>query len=145
MQTEKKLRIIVIDDDPAITTLLKTVISGLGHHVLTFPNPTACSVYKKPECKCPQDFPCADVVIADIMMPQVSGIDFFKLLKRRGCKALDANKALMSAAITTAQEQSVEELGCHFISKPFNLHEVKKWLSECAERTPEGRVLAKLG
>ena len=145
MHADKKLRIIVFDDDPGITTLLKTMISGMGHNVLTFPDPTACAVYKKPDCECPQEFPCADVVIADVMMPHVSGIDLFKLLRKRGCKALDANKAFMSAAITDEQKKAVEELHCHFFKKPFKLYEVKQWIDDCAARVPEGRILAKLG
>ena len=145
MSAANKLRIIVIDDDPSILALLKNMLASLGHHVLAFPDPTACPVYKKPECQCPQEFPCADVVIADIMMPNMTGIDFFRLMRRRGCKALDANKALMSAATTPDQRDAVAELGCHFIRKPFKVAEVTKWLTECADRLPEGRILAKLG
>ena len=78
-------------------------------------------------------------------MPHVTDIDFFRLLKKRGCKAPDANKALISATVTSAQEVAVEELGYHSFQKHFTFTEVIKWLDDCAERLPEGRGLVKLG
>jgi len=143
----KKLRIIVIDDDTAINLLLKTALTKLGHHVLTFHDPTACPcpVLKKAICFCPQELPCADVIISDIVMPNMSGIDFFKRQKAGGCKAPDGNKALISATANKEPFDAIEELGCNFFKKPFKLVEIVKWIEECAERIPEGRLLAKLG
>lgn len=144
MNSNKKLRIIVFEDDLDIMALLKDSLSAIGHHVLTFSDPTACSVFNNQDKKCPQQLPCADVVISDIMMPKVTGIDLFKLMRTRGCKALDKNKALMSADLKPEQIRDIQELGCHFIKKPFKLAEIIRWLEECAERVQEGRALADL-
>ena len=137
MNSARTLRIHIIDDDPAISLLLVKILTSLGHQVTTFSDPTACPLYTSPACECPQNFPCADVIISDIMMPNMNGIDFFTLQRKRGCKALDANKALMSAAILPQQQDAIETLGCHFIKKPFYISDVKQWLKECAERVPE--------
>lgn len=145
MGTETKLRVIVFDDDKAMTDLFKKMLQGFGHHVTAFSDPTACPVYKTPECNCPCQFPCAEVIITDNMMPNMTGIDFLKLQRRRGCKALDANKALMTAAATPKLLREVKELGCHFFRKPFRLSEVRVWLEECAERVPNSVQLKKLG
>ncbi len=147
VRNKKKLRIIIIEDDPTISQFLKTALSKLGHHVLVFPDPKACPcpVLKKTICFCPQEFPCADVVISDIVMPNMTGIDFFKLQRERGCKAPDANKALMSGTIKSEYIEAAKELGCKFFKKPFKLIEIFDWIEECAERIPEGRVLAKIG
>ncbi len=147
MANTKKLRIIIIDDDPAISLLLKTALKKQGHHVLTFPDPTACPcpVLKKEICFCPQEFPCADIVISDIVMPNMSGIDFFKRQREGGCKAPDVNKALISATANKEHFDAIEELGCNFFKKPFKLVEIVKWIDECAKRIPEDRILAKLG
>lgn len=140
----KNLRILLFEDDPALIALIKTVLTGKGHHVLAFTDPTACTVFRSPECNCPKDFPCADVVISDITMPNMTGVEFFKLQKERGCKALDANKALMSAA-NQENLEAVAELGCYFFKKPFKLAEMVSWIEECAKRVPDDRTLAELG
>jgi len=51
----------------------------------------------------------------------------------------------MNAAVPSAQEEVVEELGGHFIQKPFKLADVKKWFDECSQRVLECRMLAKSG
>lgn len=140
-----KLRIIIFEDDTALANLLKLALSNEGHHVLTFTDPTLCPIFKKRECECPQEFPCADIVISDISMPHMTGIDFFKLQRKRGCKALDENKALMSATHGKDYSDEIKQLGCHYFKKPFKLTEIIQWVNECAMRIPEDRTLAALG
>lgn len=135
MANTKKLRVIILDDDPGISLLLEVALTKLGHHVLTFPDPTACPVYTAHETVCQRKTPCADVIISDHMMPNMSGIDFFKLQRKRGCKALDANKALITgAAINDYMKHAVDELGCHLIKKPFKVAKIVEWVEECTER-----------
>ena len=147
MTNEKNLRIIIVDDDPGINLMLKTVLTKQGHYVLNFPDPTACPcpVLKKEICFCPQEFPCADIVISDIVMPNMSGIEFFKRQREGGCKAPDVNKALISGTENEEHFYAIEELGCNFFKKPLKTVEIVKWIEECAKRIPEDRILAKLG
>ena len=140
----QKLRIIIFEDNEALTELLRNFLQGYGHEVHIFPDPTACPVLQEVNEKCPQKHPCADVVISDISMPNMDGIELLRTLKSRGCKALDNNKALMTADTSNENRKAVEELGCHFFQKPFKLADVTTWLDECAARIPEGRILAQL-
>ena len=144
MHSTQQLRVVLFEDDQAFSDLLRKVMQGFGHHVLAFPAPTACPVYLGLGAQCPKEFPCADVLITDNMMPKMSGIEFLQLQRERGCKVLDKNKALMTAALTIKQQRRVEELGCHYFKKPFKISSLKKWLDECAGRVPEGQVLAQL-
>ena len=134
MNTTEKLKVIVIEDDLAVSDLFKKMLQGFGCDVRTFPDPTACLVFGNFERDCPMDSPCTDVLITDVMMSNMNGIKLLRLQRKRGCKALDANKAVMSATTTPQLRAAVEELGCHFFKKPFKLSEVKQWLNECAER-----------
>ena len=134
MNTSKKLRVIVFEDNQAVSDLFKKMLQGFGHHVLTFSDPTVFHVCRDPECEYHEDSSCADALIVDIMMPNMNGIEFLKLQRERGCNILHDNKALMSAVTSPQQQAAVEEFGCHFFKKPFKISEVKKWLEECAER-----------
>jgi CheY-like chemotaxis protein len=144
MEQTKSLRIVIFDDDPAITRLLSLVLTNKGHDVITFQDPSYCQIYPDNQCECPQEFPCADVVISDIMMPNMNGIDLLRLQRDMGCKALPGNKALMSAKSDSIQKAAVEELGCHFIRKPFRLDDICNWVEQCAQRVPQDRKLAVL-
>ena len=132
---DKQLRIIVLENDPTLARLLQLSLENKGHLVDIFNNPEACPIFKTHEKECPQDDPCADVIITDLMMPNISGIDFLSTQRLRGCKAPDANKAIISgAAITEEQQNAIDELGCKFFKKPFRLIELVQWVDECAER-----------
>ena len=135
MDTSKKLKIVIFEDDPALAALLKQELLHKGHDVSTFSEPTACPVYRDHETQCPRDSPCADVIISDHMMPNMTGIDFLKFQRMRGCKALDENKALITGSVLDADlKAAIGELGCHYIKKPFKVAEILSWVDECAAR-----------
>ncbi len=130
----KKLNILLLEDDQTFADLLREVIQGMGHNVEVYSCPTLCPVYKNNGARCPKESACADVIISDYMMPEMSGLDFFKLQRARGCKASERNKALMTASTSPDIQQEIEELGCFFLKKPFRIDELKKWLQQCEQR-----------
>ena len=140
MSTAKKLRVIIIEDDLILSALFEKALQGFGCDVRTFQDPTACAVFGNLECDCPVDSPCTDVLITDMMMPSMNGVELLKLQQKRGCKVLYANKALMSVTMTPQLQAVVKGLGCHFFSKPFKASELKEWIDECAERANENHL-----
>ena len=142
MSSQKKLRIIVFDDDPNIRSMLEIALSAMGHQVLSYENPTICQVYSKSDSQCPQEFPCADIVITDNMMPKMSGVDYLTLMTERGCKIKTTQKALISAGLAEEQVKHVESLGCRYFRKPFKLADITAWVKECAEDIPDNRELS---
>lgn len=124
--------------------MLNIALSAMGHEVFTYENPTICEVYSKSDSQCPQEFPCADIVITDNMMPKMSGVDYLSLMTERGCKIKRTHKALISAGLTDEQIKYVESLGCRYFRKPFKLSEITEWVKECAEDIPGNRELAQL-
>jgi len=137
-----KLKILVIDQEQSLRQLLKTFLSQQGHEVEVYSDPTNCPLYGtmlNETCCCPSERPCADVVFADIDTPRINAVEFLKLQRSRGCKMLDANKAIMSSHLTGALDRAIAALDCHYIGKPFRLAEIRKWLQECVERLAEAR------
>lgn len=134
---EQKLRVILFEDDQAFSDLVRKIIQGFGYEVSAFSDPTVCPLFKNLKTSCPQSQPCADVVITDNMMPNMTGIEFLQLQRSCGCKASDLNKALMSAVTTPQQQEAVKSLGCKFFRKPFKIDALRQWLKECEVRTKE--------
>lgn len=137
-----KLKILVFDPDLGLRELLKTYLSGQGHEVFAFEDVASCPLYrnlKGGSCRCDREQSCADAILVDIHMPHINTIDFLKLQRHRGCKAIDANKAVMSAGMTKSIETLIKELGCHHIKKPFRLADIKGWIDGCVARLAANR------
>ena len=119
-----------------MANLIKRILLTSGHAVQVFPDPTGCPVYRDHGTECTRKTPCADVIISDQKMPNISGLDFFKLQRTRGCKAQDKNKALITAAEIPARlKKDMDAFGFHYIKKPFRIHDILRWIDECAERS----------
>jgi len=133
-----KMKILILDSDASMRELLKIFLHNFGHDIMAFKDPSVCPIFHNllnAKCTCPRETPCADVVIADMNLPTISAFEFFRLQRERGCKALDANKAVMSCSVNQAVVKAMESFGCHHITKPFRLTEVGKWVEECAIRS----------
>ena len=136
----KSPRIIVFEDDPALATFLEQTFRVTGHDVHVFTDPTTRLVCIDYEAQGSRDKPCADVVLSDHIMPNMTGIDFLLLQRRRDCKIIDENKAIMTGAeINPELEDTIKELGCLMFKKPINISEILKWVDGYAERVLEKR------
>ena len=65
-------RILLIDDDKSILTLLKRKLTGIGHSVESFDD---CQSAYDAFCHSPEQF---DLIISDLNMPKMTGIQFYE-------------------------------------------------------------------
>lgn len=131
----KKLRIIVYEDDPALSEMLTKVLESKGHDVLSYQDPTFCPTYSDLKSECLHKRPCTDVIISDYNMPNVTGAEFLKIQKALGCKVPFENKAIVTGAVLNQETKDlIESLGCKLIKKPFKLTELLEWIEGCVER-----------
>jgi DNA-binding response OmpR family regulator len=119
-------RIIVFDDHQEILEMLKNVFSLRGYEVLTYLNPSACPMFNHDMCLCPEGQTCADIILTDINMPHMKGIDFIERQRAKGCAC--KHVALMSGAFTSEDEKKARDLDLKFFKKPFAIDEVFRWL-----------------
>jgi len=75
--TYKKTRILLVDDDPDQLLLLGALLEGEGYEVA--PRNNGQEVFDR------GDYKSADLLVADICMPGMSGLELAAELKRRGC------------------------------------------------------------
>jgi len=137
------LRILVFEGEQSLRELLHVVLAGAGHKVQAFADPSACPLFNRQEdegCRCEREQPCADALLSDLDLPRSSALDFLRLQRLRGCKTLDANKAVMSSTLTDELLREIEEFGGGHIKKPFRLAEILAWVDGCSERLSARKV-----
>jgi CheY-like chemotaxis protein len=123
----RKRRAIIYDDDAGVADMLKEHFLLRGYEALTFQKPVNCPAYDEAGV-CGERHPCADIILADLNMPDMSGIEMLRVQSRNGCRVPAGSRALMSGDIDERGEKDVRELGCVYFQKPFSFDEVAVWL-----------------
>lgn len=135
-----RIRVFVFDDNENLRSMLWHLLDSRGYEVFTFPDPGLCPLHLATGCPCPEDQACGDIIISDVNMPNVSGLEFVENQMKKGCKV--KNVALMSGAWSDSDFQYAQRLGCQPLHKPFTTDEINKWLDECEKRINPKRVLS---
>ncbi len=119
-------RILVIDDEPQITRVLRASLSAQGFDVRTANEPEeGLQVFK--------DW-TPDVVITDLMMPGLSGVEV--------CRAIRAqsNVPILVLSVRDHERSKVEALDAgadDYVTKPFNTQELLARVRAHLRRAPE--------
>ena len=73
-----RIRAVILDDEPVIRRMLWTLCDERGYEVFTFRDPCVCPLHTIRKCPCPDGTICADIIISDVTMLNVSGLDFIE-------------------------------------------------------------------
>jgi len=130
-----KIRAMVFEDNVFLRSMMNEFLSRRGYEVVAFSNPTDCPLLHSDACY----YACADILISDLSMPNMTGLQFIDNQIRKGCHI--QNVALMSAGWTTEEHEYAERIGCQIFSKPFRFDNLNLWLDECESRINPHRVL----
>jgi DNA-binding NtrC family response regulator len=131
-----KIRALVFEDEPNLRELLVRILERRGYEVFAFEHPDLCPLHNTDTCV----EACADLMISDLRMPNMSGLDFLEKQTRLGCKV--RNVALMSGAWDLSEINRAHELGYSVFNKPFSVKDLSAWLEECEKTVEPGRVLS---
>ena len=134
MKPAGKLRIILLDDNEAVRSVLSEILVDRGYEVFTFSNPAICPLMMMPECGCGPNQTCTDIIVSDLDMPNMTGLRFIENQKKKNCKC--QHVVLMSGSWTDQDLLRAHELGCKTFAKPFPFEEFYGWLDE-VERSIE--------
>ena len=109
LTTPKK--ILVVDDDKAITTLLQNLLSSKGHNVLVANDGLDGMVQVRKNTP--------DLIILDVMMPEINGYDVCSNLK------FDERFKHIPIVVLTSREQELDPrisqlMGITYIHKPID-------------------------
>lgn len=134
-----RLRVLLFEDEPLVRSMLERLLQGRGCEVLPFADPGLCPLSSFATCQCPEGQACADIIISDIQMLTVQGLDFVESQLNKGCKC--RHVALMSGEWSRRDRIRASQMGCQVFDKPFDLDEVYHWLDEVEREIDPERVL----
>jgi two-component system response regulator VanR len=109
--------ILIVDDEPGITSLVTTILAGEGYLVAEANSPAEMESLLRT-----RHF---GLVILDLMMPGVSGWELYARL-RADSKHADTPVIILSARIKEKEIQDALEVKkvCDYITKPFSVEEL---------------------
>jgi response regulator RpfG family c-di-GMP phosphodiesterase len=125
----RKPRVIIYDDEIKILGFLTDYFTLRGYEVLAFNEPMHCPVYEEHD-RCANHHPCSDIIITDLNMPKMNGIEMLQNQSQRGCRVAAKSRAFMSGFLDNESVDRIKELGGIFFQKPIAFNELSDWLDE---------------
>ena len=116
MQTPAKpAHILVIDDDDAIQSILNMALESEGYQV------TSCFSAKEALEILRNDASPYDLMILDLYMPNMNGLEFAERLKQEGILEKKKIPIVVSSATNRTSEKEAANRFDFFLPKPFDL------------------------
>ena len=123
--TERRGRVLVVDDEAPITELLSTALRYMGYEVATAATGNAAleSASKLPP----------DLVVLDVMLPDIDGFEV--------CRRLRADGDFVPVIFLTARDAEEDRVtgfirgGDDYVTKPFSLEELTLRIGALLRRT----------
>lgn len=130
-----KKKIFIVDDEPKIGELFVTVLRRDGFDARSFVAPSAML-----ELMDSGSMP--DVVLADLMMPDMNGIELLEILKER---QVTMPVIIMTAHSSVQTAVEAMRLGAfHYLQKPVNLEEMRTLLDKALDLYDAKKELAEI-
>lgn len=124
--TEAPLRILVVDDDPMMGTTLRLALED-DYSV------SVCASAEEAMKQLEKD--SFGLVLCDLMMPRVSGIDLFHWYVKRDPHAADHMLFMTGGAYTEQAASFLRNEAKHHIEKPFRVEQLVKRIDAVIGRT----------
>lgn len=120
---EKKPRILVVDDDAALHKLVHTLLTRSGMEPIGVMTATAAANTLRQR-------PLPDVIVLDLMLPDISGIEFLRQMRK---KAVFDNLPviILSALADPDQIREGLEVGAdRYLTKPYLANNLVRTIQE---------------
>jgi CheY-like chemotaxis protein len=113
----KKLRVLVVDDQPAVCEVVADAIQYAGYDVVGKAKDGVDAVTQAKELR-------PDLVVMDVSMPRMNGVEAMKAILAAGT----AKRVLLMSgeyrSLGVTREEMMREGAAGFMEKPFNITEL---------------------
>jgi DNA-binding NtrC family response regulator len=124
-----KGRILVIDDDEGMKSLIFDLLTSLGYSVEAFSEASGALAELALHGKDVQ------AVVCDLNMPRITGLDVLTIMNSMGCKV---PVILVTAFATPRSATEAKKKGAFaYLSKPFKFSEIRELVENALARRPQ--------
>ncbi len=126
-------RVLVVDDDPEIASMLKEILSLDGHDVRCAP-----SGKKALQLLARHEF---QIILTDLRMADMDGIGLYTTLARLAPGLLDRVGFVTGDTFSSSASEFLRQSDCPHIEKPFTPEQVRRLVDELQSRARFGALL----
>jgi EAL domain-containing protein (putative c-di-GMP-specific phosphodiesterase class I)/CheY-like chemotaxis protein len=129
--------ILVIDDEQDVGKYVSTIAETMG---------LQCTATTDASTFLNSLTPATTLILLDLMMPGIDGIELLRLLAQRGCKVSIVLMSGVGNRVLETAEQLAQAIGLHIVghlNKPFRLAELKSMLTKQTTSKTSRRTMPK--
>lgn len=124
-------RILILDDEPTIVTLLKDALTLEGYEVE--------GVTRADEALRIAGESRPDLVITDLTMPGMDGVEFYKRIVGIAPYLMGRIVVITGGVGHEKVSSFLKETGCPYLFKPFSLKELERVVRKTLRREGDGK------
>jgi CheY-like chemotaxis protein len=125
--------VLIIDDDRVSNYVSENVIRGMGMSSMinTVTGGLAGLEYVKYQCNEENDFACPDLIVLDINMRLINGVEFVKEYRRMNLPSHSVIVILSTLPLREEQKSELINMGVtHFYTKPLNAEKISEIMED---------------
>ena len=110
-QKQTKYKVLIVDDEPAIRNILARILANKGHDAQTVASGKAALAILQNRGY--------DLLVADLKMSGISGIDLYEVLKRKQPDMAAKTVFITGDTMTEETSEFLNSTGRPYLAKPF--------------------------
>jgi two-component system NtrC family sensor kinase len=130
-----KRRLLIVDDEPGILSVLVEVLGGRGYNV-----ETACNGNEAMSRLVDTHY---DLIISDLCMPEMDGRRFYEAVRERDPLLAQRIIFVTGDTVSNNSRAFLEGTGSRWLSKPFSIREVEELVGKTLRNEPVGPAAGK--
>lgn len=121
--SDPRARLLLVDDEPILLDALTRALEG--HYAIDRATSALAALER---CAAGNEY---DLIVCDLMMPQMSGMDLFRALEQRFPRAALRTAFMTGGAFTLPAQEFIAAAGRRVLEKPFSNDELFAFVAAC--------------